>query len=312
MKTILNLPMDFFRVITNGLFNLSTFISKQIRIFFDAFKKPMATSVLSQKGLIFAVVVGLFVAILAMGVQPFGLVDFSSSYKTFFLLGFGLIAFVGMLISKFILPLLLKNYYDEQSWTVGRQVVHVLFTTLIISTLSIIYSNFFKIQQFDFFDVFTILLIGILPIIVLTISQQKVYQNKFQASAQNINHSLKTIKLPESKQLFPMLVFGKNKENQLSILPNQLIYAKISANSSVFYYQNLMGVEKKTIDISLEDVEKEFKAHPQFIKLHSHFIVNLHGIKKIEGNARGYQLHLARVKQDFYISRKFQKIIEKI
>lgn len=300
--------MNIFRAITDGFSNFFTFIFKQIRLFIESFSRPMATSVMSLKGLIFAVVVGLFVAILAVGVQPFGLSEFSHFNKTLYLIGFGVVAFVGMLIAKFALPFVLKGFYNEETWTVGRQVIHVAFILLLISVLMIVYSNTMKIKEFDFFDAVIVLAIGIVPAIILSITQQKVYQNKFIANAENINRNLDNLSFPQPKQVFPVMVFGK----QLSIVPNQLIYAETSATTSTFYYQTLTGIEKKTINLSLAEVEKELATYPQFVRLHENFIVNLNGIQKVEGNARGYKLNLARVSEEIAVVRKYQGVLEKV
>lgn len=308
MKTILSLPMNIFRVIINGITNVFSYIIKQIRLFFESFSLPMATSVLSVKGLIFAVVVGLFVAILAVGVQPFGLSEFSHPDKTLYLIGFGVVAFVGMLFAKFVLPFVLKGFYNEETWTVGRQVIHVAFILLLVSVLMIVYSNTMKIKEFDLFDAVIVLAIGIIPAVILSITQQRVYQTKFLSNAESINSSLDNLSLPQPKQVFPVMVFGK----QLSIVPNQLIYAETSANATTFHYQTLTGLEKKTVNMAMNEVEKELSTYPQFVRIHKDFIVNLNGIQKVHGNARGYKLNLARVKEEIAVVRKYHGVLEKI
>ena len=311
MKTILNLPMNILRSIFSAISAFFAVIRKQIVSFFNAFTKPMATSINSIRGLVISLLVGLFVAIVAVGVQPFGLSDFSHASKTLYLIGFGIITFVGMLVAKFVLPQVLKSFYDNQHWTVARQVIHLLVVMLIIGSLIFAYSNYFSMASFTFIDILKVVAVGIIPVVVITFIQQKLFHTQFSTAADRINDNLNSLTLPASTQMLPVLVFGESGQ-KLSLLPNQLIYAETSKDSTDFYWQNLMGVEKTTVQTSLANVEKELAAHPQFIRLHRNFVINMRGIHKVEGNARGYHLHIARKKHAIPVSWKFHKKLEKI
>jgi DNA-binding LytR/AlgR family response regulator len=311
MKTILNLPMNILRSIFSTISSLFAAVRKQIVAFFNAFKRPMATSINSLRGLVIAFLAGLFVAIVAVGVQPFGLSDFSHESKTLYLIGFGVVTFVGMLIAKFVLPQVLKSFYDNQHWTIARQVIHLSVVLLIVGSLIIAYSNYFNIASFTFIDVLKALAICIIPAIVITFIQQKLFHTQFSTAADRINDNLNSLALPAPTQILPVLVFGESGQ-KLSLLPNQLIYAETSKDSTDFYWQNFMGVEKTTVQTSLANVEKELSTHPQFVRLHRNFVVNMRGIHKVEGNARGYHLHIARKKHAIPVSWKFHKKLEKI
>ncbi len=286
-------------------------ISQIIGTFIASFKKPMATSISSIRGLIISLLIGLFVAIVAVGVQPFGLSDFTNDSKTLYLIGFGIVAFIGMLVAKFVFPMILSNFYNDQQWTIGRQIVHLSATILIVGSLIMLYGNYFYITTLTFVDILKTVAICVLPIAVITFIQQKLFHNKFSTTAESINSSLESINPPASKQLFPIMVFGESGQ-KLSLVPNQLIYAETSKNSTDFYWQSLMGVEKTTIQTPLAQVEKELAAHPQFVRLHRNFVINMRGIHKVEGNARGYRLRIARTKHEIPVSWKFHKKLEQI
>jgi hypothetical protein len=286
-------------------------ISQIIGTFIASFKKPMATSISSFRGFIISLLVGLFVAIVAVGVQPFGISEFLNSSKTLYLIGFGIVAFVGMLIAKFVLPMVLSNFYNDQLWTIARQVVHLSATILVVGILTMAYSNYFNIVAFTFIDIIKAVALAIIPITIITFIQQNLFHNKFSTTAENINSNLGSINPPNSKQLFPVMVFGEIGQ-KLSLIPNQLIYAETSKDSTDFYWQSLMGIEKTTVQTPLAQVEKELAAHPQFIRLHRKFVINMRGIHKVEGNARGYRLRIARTKHEIPVSWKFHKKLEQI
>ena len=286
-------------------------ISQIIGTFIASFKKPMATSISSFRGFIISLLVGLFVAIVAVGVQPFGISEFLNSSKTLYLIGFGIVAFFGMLIAKFILPMVISNFYNDQLWTIARQVVHLSATILVVGILIMAYSNYFNIVAFSFIDIIKAVALAIIPITIITFIQQNLFHNKFSTTAENINSNLGSINPPDSKQLFPVMVFGEIGQ-KLSLIPNQLIYAETSKDSTDFYWQSLVGIEKTTIHTPLAQVEKELAAHPQFIRLHRKFVINMRGIHKVEGNARGYRLRIARTKHEIPVSWKFHKKLEQI
>ena len=311
MKTLLNLPMNILRSIFSTISLFFAAIRRQVLSFFDAFTRPMATSINSVRGLVISFLVGLFVAIVAVGVQPFGLLNFSHESKMLYLIGFGVVAFVGMLIAKFVLPQSLKNFYNNQHWTVGRQVIHLLVVMLIVGSLIYAYSNYFSIASFSFLDVLKVTAFGIIPAVLITFIQQKLFHTQFSTTADRINENLNSLNLPTSQQILPVLVFGES-EKKLSLLPNQLIYAETSKDSTDFYWQNFMGVEKTTVHTSLANVEKELSAHPQFVRLHRNFVVNMRGIQKVEGDARGYRLNIARKNNAIPVSWKFHKKLERI
>lgn len=311
MKTILNLPMKILRSFFSAISLVFQALSKQIVSFFNAFKRPMATSINSMRGLVISLLVGLLVAIVAVGVQPFGLSSFNHASKTLYLIGFGLVAFVGMLIAKFALPQVLKSFYNDQNWTIGSQTIHLSVVMLIIGLMILTYVDYFSIASFTLIDVLKVVAAGIIPVIVVTFIQQKLFHTRFTTAAEDINSNLNSLNLPTSKQILPVLVFGESGQ-KLSLLPNQLIYAETSKDSTDFYWQNFMGVEKTTVQTSLVNVEKELSTHPQFVRLHRNFVVNMRGIHKVEGNARGYHLHIARKKHAIPVSWKFHKKLEEI
>ncbi|AFK02662.1 LytTr DNA-binding region [Emticicia oligotrophica DSM 17448] len=290
---------------------LSNFTAKILNNFTDSLNKPMATSISSTRGFIISLLVGLFVAIVATGVQPFGLAEFNHESKTLFLAGFGLVAFIGMLIAKFIFPIALPNFYNDQTWTVARQITHLTVSVFVVGILIMFYAQVFAITQFSIVNILVATAISIIPAAVITFIQQGLFHNKFTSNAENITSSLGSINPPASQQLFPVMVFGESGK-KLSLVPNQLIYAETSKDSTDFYWQSLMGVEKTTIQTPLSQVEKELAAHPQFVRLHRNFVVNMRGIHKVEGNARGYRLRIARTKHEIPVSRKFHKKLEQL
>lgn len=313
MKTILTFPVNLIRAIFSAIGGFFSLINNQIAAFIKSLGNPTTSSVVSIKGLIISIVVWVVVAGVAVVLQPFGLANFESSDKTLLLTAYGIVALIGMLICQFGLPLALSSFYNEYRWTIGKQIIHTLLCVLVVTSLLILYSHQFKIAQFDFaIDLAKVLAISVIPAIILAFIGEKTARSSFISKAENINSSLKNQTITKATQLIPNMTFIGENGAKLSILPNQLIYAEISPNSTEFHYQSFLSVEKMSMPISQVIVEKELTSHPQFVRCHHNFIVNSHAIQSVVGSGRGYDLTIARVNREISVSRRFNTHIEKI
>jgi hypothetical protein len=300
--------MNILRAISITSSHILNFVREQLIALNEAFRLPMATSIRSLRGLLISLLVGLFIAILAIGMQPFGLDLFNHEQKTALLLGFGGVATFATLIVKFVLPTIFPRFYNKKSWTVARQALHFLMMVLLIISLMVVYSNTFHIIIYKISDILKVFVLSIIPVIVTTFIQQRVFHNKFATCAELINLALQKIANSDSGQALSVLVLGERNE-KLSLLPNQFLYAETTKDSADVYWQNFLGIEKTTIHI---DVEKELAANPQFIHLDKNIIVNTKGILKVEGNARGYQVRIARTTREIAVPWRFHKKLEKL
>jgi hypothetical protein len=300
--------MNILRAISITSSHILNFIREQLIALNEAFRLPMATSIRSWRGLLISLLVGLFVAIIAVGMQPFGLDLFNHEQKTELLLGFGGVAALAMLIVKFILPLIFPKFYNKQSWNVARQSLHFLIMVLLITSLMGAYSNLFHIITLKISDILKVFALSIIPVIVTTFIQQRVFQNKFASCASLINEALHASARSDAGENLSVVVLGE-RDKQLSLLPNQFIYAEMAKDSTDVYWQNFMGIEKTTIHA---DVEKALTANAQFIHLDKHIIVNTRGILRVEGNARGYQVRIARTSREIAVPWRFHKQLEKL
>lgn len=300
--------MNILRAISITSSQILNFVREQLIALNEAFRLPMATSIQSLRGLLIALLVGLFASIIAVGMQPFGLDLFNHEQKTALLLGFGIVATLAILLAKFVLPLIFPRFYSKQHWTIARQSLHFLIMILLLTFLLVVYSNTFHIITFRISDILKVLALSLLPVIVTTFIQQRVFHNKFAACAEMINDALAQFAINDSNQPLSVLTLGQ-KDEKLSLLPNQFIYAETASDSTTLYWQNFFGLEKTEIRA---EVEKELLANPNFIHLDKNIIVNIRGILRVEGNGRGYQVRIARTSREIAVPWRFHKKLEKL
>ena len=291
--------MSFLKNITNSISSV-----------FNIFKRPYHSSTLSFRGLLHSAALAVAIFVFLFILQPFGLGEVSESEKTITLALCGGIAFASMLFCQFVLPLLLKSFYDEHHWTGSKQLVQFLIMSAVVSLALNFYLN--KVTGLDFpiegLKVFTF---SVIPLVVLVFIQESMHNNKFKQKAENLNSDLKNKGVVTSDNPLKVLVF-KGASEKLSLIPNQLIYAKIDSNVSEFYYQNPFGIDKSVMTIDEKQVRDELVGHPQFVKFSTNLMLNTNAIQKVSGSARGYEIAIAKVNEEVKVSGKFRKNLENL
>jgi hypothetical protein len=257
-----------------------------------------------------AIAVGVFVVLFVF--QPFGIKEIEESEKMMILIICGVIAFASMLVCQFVFPFVAKSFYDEHHWNGSKQLIQSLMMSIMIS-LGLSYFLASKNVGSVSFPVDGLVLFAftIIPLVLFIFVQETMHDSKYKRKAENLNSDLKNKSVVNSDNPLKILVFKGNNE-KLSLIPNQLIYAKIDGNTSEFFYQNPFGIDKSVITIDSKEVLNELIGHPQFVKFSENIMLNTNAIQKISGSARGYDIAIARVNELVKVSGKFKKNIEKL
>lgn len=315
--SFINLLVWIFNTIKNLVLSIIRFIvlffktlKNLVLAFFEKLKTPHHSSTNSLRGLYYAIGVFIFTFIILYALVPFKYSSDSEKLKIS-IIG-AAISFVGMLICQFLLPSVLKSFYNEYKWTLGKQIIQ---STLMVAVISLGITKFLSDSTINFMefpiDAFKLLGYSFIPIMAFAFIQESFLKNKFQKNADNLNSELSTKKFSTAENPLKILLF-KGTSDKLSLVPNQLIYVKIGPSSSEFYFQNPFGIDKKELTIEAKVVKDELKEHPQFMNFKKNIVVNVLAIQKIEGSARGYDIAIARVNEMIQVSMKYKKNIENL
>ncbi|MCP9749226.1 hypothetical protein [Lacihabitans sp. CS3-21] len=304
-KNILSSITSFIASIFRGIANL-------VNAFLNKFKKPYHSSSMSFRGLLhsMAIAVGVFVVLFVF--QPFGIKEIEESEKMMILIICGVIALASMLVCQFAFPFVAKSFYDEHHWNGSKQLIQSLLMSIMISLGLSYFLASKNIGNISFpVDGLVFFAFTIIPLVLFIFVQETMHDSKYKRKAENLNSDLKNKSVVNSDNPLKILVFKGNNE-KLSLIPNQLIYAKIDGNTSEFFYQNPFGIDKSVITIDSKEVLNELIGHPQFVKFSENIMLNTNAIQKISGSARGYDIAIARVNEMVKVSGKFKKNIEKL
>ena len=124
--------------------------------------------------------------------------------------------------------------------------------------------------------------------------------------SQQVNQEKKLPTLSSTQLLFK----DENDKIILAIKPKQLLFLKSENNyTSVFYLQN-QKVEKKLIRTNLKKLENELQ-HPELLRIHRSYMINLQSIIGIHREKRGFQIQLAQLPEmPLKVSETYKKAFE--
>jgi hypothetical protein len=207
-----------------------------------------------------------------------------------------------------------------ENWKVKNEILLFLFVLSIISI--VIFALFLilnpKVNKFDLFSLVVLrtLAISLFPVLILVLYEQNYHQKIKRRQAERLNRELLKRKNPlhkkKSNSTLPekIVLVAENEKIALQVTPASLCFVKSEGNyAEVFYHQN-QKIKKELIRNSLKSIEEQLLDY-DFFRCHNRFLINLHHIQRVEGNARNFELELANVDEKIPVSRsKSEKLLQ--
>lgn len=206
----------------------------------------------------------------------------------------------------------------RENWNVKNEILMFLFVLAMISL--VIFALFLmlnpKVNKIELFSlvVARTLVISLFPVLILVLYEQNHHQRIKRRQAERLNRELQLRKNPilkkKSNSTFPekIVLIAENEKIALQVTPASLCFVKSEGNYvEVFYYQN-QKIQKELIRNSLKSIEDQLSAY-DFFRCHNRFLINLHHIQKVEGNARNFELELANVEEKIPVSRSKSEML---
>ena len=146
------------------------------------------------------------------------------------------------------------------------------------------------------------MLLGFIPMAVLiTINQHRLYKSHLK-SAYELNK-----RLLESKEKKRKLIHFESdyKNDNLSVLPDSLLFIKSADNYIEIYYRNENIVKSQMVRSSLKKAAETVAEFDYIFRCHRAYIVNINHIKEIQGNSQGYKLYFEGVEFPVLVSQQY-------
>ena len=252
-----------------------------------------------------AVIFGAFVFFFLLFFQPFGLQYLPQDQLIYATLGFGLITLFIMLFNGFLVPLLFPNYFTDRRWTLGSELLWVLWHIFLIGTANLLYSWYqgyidLTVKGFMIFQLFTIG-VGIWPVAAF------VMINQMRLMRKNLNQALslsRQIELhPQREHHDPVILSDENGQEKLRLSADQLLFIRSFENYNEINFVENGEPSKRLMRGTLKSMETALQNHPEFYRCHRSYIVNLEKINHVSGNSQGLKLHFREVSEMIPVAR---------
>lgn len=274
--------------------------------------KPFPFIEKTKYRLLASILVSVFVYVFLMIFQPFGISNIQY-YKPIFVLGFFVITLIVLFFSFLIAPLICKEFFDSDNWTIRKNTIFIISQFIIISILNWAYNSTLgkdvTTQHSLMFFVFITTTVGIFPTLFLMYFIEINLTRKNQDFANDFTENIPE-KLSKTEEI-KIILNSKNKAETFKINLNQLICIKSEGNYlNVFYFEN-DKIISRLIRNSISKIEEQLSKFNKIKRSHRSYIVNLDKVDKMTGNARNFNLHIDDLGFKIPVSRSFPKEILK-
>lgn len=260
-----------------------TFFTKQISFISSLKKKILVSSIL-----------GLFLSIIIIFLEPFDTNEYESDSRIINLLGFGVLVFCVYLIQS-----ILENFWYNKVHKVW-QISHEIFSIIIFFICSgsvIFFYNHFFINNLSYsighhLGYYTYI---VLPMMVVLTPLILYLRQKFGEFV-----------IPVDPDTYVLI--GKNKNEKLELKKNELLYIQAEENYiNIYFIDSNNQAQSKTFRQTLSVVHEQ----ASFLqKCHRSYLVNINQIYEIQGNSQSAKICFLQVEQKVPLSKTYYKQIK--
>ncbi|WP_341226741.1 LytTR family DNA-binding domain-containing protein [uncultured Arcticibacterium sp.] len=257
-----------------------------------------------MQNLLYSFILGVFIAGFLIVFQPFGISRWESESKVLHLLAFGGVTFGILVFMKVGVMKVFPNYFKEEKWTVGREIL-INFTVLCLITIG----NFLyavNIHLFPFkWEVFlwsfsAVVSLGVFPI----------FFNVFLKYKRGISKYSEPVMVGAAKEEkeTDILLKAENGKDSLNLKAGELFFLESADNYSKVVFTAENELKQELLRGSLSSMESQI-LDEKIVRCHRSYIVNLNKTEKVTGNAQGYKLHLNGIETVIPVARKYSSIV---
>lgn len=247
--------------------------------------------------------------------QPFSLSNYSGDYKFLFESGYGAVTFIVLMIDLFVFPLFLEDWFVPQKWSVLKQIIWQAWILFSIGLGNFLYSSMFLkfnngFYAFFIFQFYT-LVVGIIPVLVITILHQNALLSENLKLANEMNGDLNShpiVQITDER----LRITAENNRDKIEMNESDFIYIGSTGNYVQVFYMVKGEIKNTLIRNTLKQIEEQVKDCTSIIKCHRAFLVNRDRIIHVKGNSQGLRLILKDTSDEIPVSRNYSKSLKEI
>jgi hypothetical protein len=275
-----------------------------------AWNRPYDHEVTQSKNALRALLFGLFVFAFLVLFQPFGINTYPGNIVGF-TAGYGLVTTVCMLALNNLLPWIFSGSFDESRWTVGREMVWTLVNVLVIALGNILYTAWAIHMRISLPNALVFLgytlSLAIFPVLGGILFRERHLRHRYEVDSEHINAEIRPQSTADTVQ--EVIIPSQNQEESFAIRPSALLFVKSDENYCDVHFWEGTTVQRRVVRSPLSAIEEAFSGYPAALRCHRSYVVNLHSVGRLSGNAQGFRLHLEGWPESIPVSRKLNGTI---
>lgn len=264
-----------------------------------------------RRALLTALGAGVFIWLFLLFFQPFDINLWKDPNKPWYLLGYGIITFLSMLFLWIVLPKITPNWFSEARWTVGKQIASVLATVALVALGNVFYSHWAFGQPLNgqtllgFLYVTTA--VGLFPAVGITYINYVRNLRRYSQPPQPTPLTPRE-KVADEAQRIELL--AENEKDRLRLPLTDLLYIESADNYSEIVFLQNAQVKKELLRGSLSRFESQVPP-TVVVRCHRSYLVNLHRVERVTGNAQGYKFYLTGLETPVPVARKYAGVVSR-
>lgn len=205
----------------------------------------------------------------------------------------------------FIYSSVINQFVDDEEWTLGKNAMFDIGLLFLIGVLNffwreVIYDNPNNVSLHYFIEeIRNTFLVGALILFMIVTINFNLLRRKNQMQAEHL-HPTKEGAI--SGALVPIQAAIPSDNFELDA--SEVLCIRSDGNYVEFYVQEGEHTRKLIKRLTLQRAADQLADFPFIQKTHRAFLVNTRQVKRIEGNAQGYQLTIDRLPFSIPVSRK--------
>lgn len=276
-------------------------------------KQPFPTAENKWRNII---VISLFVTLFLFVFQPFGIEGIERSIdKYIFIVGFGLVTFILLVIDLIIIERLFFRFFKEEKWNLFKELFWLFCVIFSIGLGNVFYITLFfdNNQELTLGYVMSFQLltfaVATFPVSIFTIVKHHHLLKKHTASAYYVNENLK-IESKYKQHNKHISLYSYNEKKKIEFDVNDLYFIESKGNEiELSLYENNLIV-CKTLRNTLKKSLEYLADSAEIVQCHRAYLVNLNKINSVKGNSQGLVLKLTNCGIEVPVSRGFVSAIK--
>jgi len=270
--------------------------------------QPFPSTCNPKKEFLELVWVSLFVAVFLYFFQPFGFSKHTGN-KLWLASQFGLVTLAVSYGYFLITFYLLRIRQDQPSWTFVKWIFNVLVLLLLIAVGNLLLLNYvFNLNNYGWsgliFMIPVTFAVGIFPVVISGLVSMLRHERQLKREAASITADLKVIKNEEDD--FMPIKIPSQSDQTLELPVNCIYFLEAMENYVAVHFSQGNELKRELVRNTLSAIDQQLPSQ-HFMRCHRSYVVNLHQIDHVNGNAQGLTLHLHKFPHEKYVpvSRKY-------